>query len=204
MRIALILAGPWLNDQGHSDCLTCWPSWPLRRCLKAKRIMHYAAEEASMKLLTCYCCCCCCCMCCSMCRSWKAKRIMHYAAEEAGMKLTPRHDATAAADARGRDQDRAAAGGGASAVVLIHEQEAVALTACRDPCRDVPTLKVHCMHMMSIINKCIQPMAFTLSNAWLCLLLGNTGCCACFRSASGLHSTTGWQPCGVNQCWTMA
>lgn len=75
-------------------------------------------------------------------RSLKAKRIMHYAAEQAGMKLASRHST---ADApRGRDQGSAAdaGGGGASAVVLIHEQEAAALTACRDPCKDVPTLKV--------------------------------------------------------------
>jgi hypothetical protein len=66
---------------------------------------------------------------------------MHYAAEQAGMKLASRNTVTMTADANRRDQG-SAAGTGASAVVLIHEQEAAALTACRDPCKDVPNLKV--------------------------------------------------------------
>jgi hypothetical protein len=57
------------------------------------------------------------------------------------MKLVSKNTiAMSAADANRRDQG--AAGEGASAVVLIHEQEAAALTACRDPCKDVPNLKV--------------------------------------------------------------
>jgi hypothetical protein len=72
-------------------------------------------------------------------RSLKAKRIMHYAAEQAGMTLVRVREPS---DAPGRGRDQGSSGGGDAAVVLIHEQEAAALTACRDPCKDVPTLKV--------------------------------------------------------------
>jgi hypothetical protein len=64
---------------------------------------------------------------------------MDCAAEQAGMKLACKHHGTDASN--GRDQGRTT-GRGASAVVRDHEQETAAVTACKDPCKVVPTLKV--------------------------------------------------------------
>jgi hypothetical protein len=91
-------------------------------------------------------------------RTLKAKRIMHYAAEQAGMTLkhTAKSHLRANSSSGGssgmrslrdqllsRDQGKGSFSDvSASAVVLIHEQEAAALTACIDPMKDVPTLRV--------------------------------------------------------------
>jgi hypothetical protein len=70
---------------------------------------------------------------------------MRYAAEQARVKLASK--STGADASSGRDQGRTT-GGGASAVVVVHERGAAALTGCRDPrtgvfaCKDVQTLKV--------------------------------------------------------------
>lgn len=89
--------------------------------------------------------------------SLKAKRIMHYAAEQAGMTLSPRHSrsssngsaSTSSSSDRShqaRDQQQQQQSfsmhESASAVVLIHEQEAAALSACIDPMQDMPTHRV--------------------------------------------------------------
>jgi len=76
-------------------------------------------------------------------RSLKAKRIMHYAAEQAGMTLACTHNKQ---DGQQLQDQTIPAHEAASAVLLIHEQEAAALSACIDPMRDIPTLTVCAAH----------------------------------------------------------
>lgn len=65
-----------------------------------------------------------------------AKDVIKQAAENAGMVLVPQLDAS-----RSTSSDQATTACSASAVSLVYEQEAAALTACYDPLKSYPTLK---------------------------------------------------------------
>jgi hypothetical protein len=66
---------------------------------------------------------------------------MHHASELAGMTLKHRGSSSSKDISQAHDQPGLVRNA-ASAVVLVHEQEAAALTACIDPKNDAPTLQV--------------------------------------------------------------